>query len=186
MVAGFAIVPPVRRHPVLMRLLALIGALAVIAGLAVAFFVFRGGFDVAATHDDPPWLANMLIRVRTASIARRATARPPISLDDAAIIRDGARAFAGAGCASCHGGPGVDWAKFAEGLNPGPPDLGDIAKVLPATEIFWVIKNGIRMTGMPSFEKAGLADDQISRIAAFVKHIPDVKPEDYKTWTTAP
>ena len=54
------------------------------------------------------------------------------------------------------------------------------------TEIFWVVKNGIRMTGMPSFGKVGLADDQLWRLAAFVRAIPKVSEADYRTWTTAP
>jgi hypothetical protein len=39
---------------------------------------------------------------------------------------------------------------------------------------------------MPSFGKAGLADDQIWRLVAFVKAIPKVSDADYRTWTTAP
>lgn len=166
------------------RALAAIGGLAVVAGLAAAGYFFLGGFNVAASYEDPPWIAGLIERVRTASISRRATGTPPVSVDDQAIIRDGARAYASAGCVNCHGAPGVDWGKFAEGLNPGPPDLVDIAKARSVPAIFWVVKNGIRMTGMPSFEKAGVADDQIWRIAAFVKKLPDVKPDDYKAWTT--
>jgi hypothetical protein len=49
-----------------------------------------------------------------------------------------------------------------------------------------VIKNGINMTGMPSFEKAGVPDKDIWSIVAFVKKFGSVKPEDYKAWTAAP
>ncbi len=78
-------------------------------------------------------------------------ASPPGSLDDAATVKAGAHAFAERGCANCHGGPGVGWAKFSEGLNPGPPDLKDVVGGLEPRELFWVVKNGIKMTGMPSF-----------------------------------
>ena len=92
--------------------------------------------------------------VRDASISRHATEQPPMSLEDAAVIQAGARAFDQRGCTQCHGAPGVKWAKFSEGLRPDPPDLGDVAKELSAQQIFWVVKNGINMTGMPSFAHA--------------------------------
>jgi mono/diheme cytochrome c family protein len=106
-----------------------------------------------------------------------------MKLDDPAVIRDGARAFAKAGCANCHGAPGVEWAKFSEGLNPDPPDLKENAAGYAPASIFWVIKNGIRMTGMPSFGKAGVADNDIWQITAFVKVLPKVSEADYKSWT---
>ena len=87
---------------------------------------------------------------------------------------------------TCHGGPGADWAKFAEGLDPGPPDLKDVANDLTAGEVFWVVKHGIRMTGMPSFANAGVTDDEIWSIAAFVKALPKTSEADYKTWTSTP
>jgi len=48
-----------------------------------------------------------------------------------------------------------------------------------------VIKHGINMTGMPSFEQAGATDDQIWAVAAFVKKLPNVSEADYKAWTAA-
>jgi mono/diheme cytochrome c family protein len=48
-----------------------------------------------------------------------------------------------------------------------------------------VIKNGINMTGMPSFAQAGASDDDIWAIAAFVKKLPNVSDADYKTWTAS-
>jgi len=169
-----------------MRVLAAIGALAIAVVIAAAVFFFAGFYDVAASSDDPGLVNWALPRIREASIERRAGTDPPVKLDDPAVIRDGARAFAEQGCVGCHGGPGVEWSKFSEGLNPGPPDLKDIAKDIGPGQIFWVVKNGIRMTGMPSFGKIGLADDQIWKIAAFVKKLPEVSEADYKAWTSAP
>jgi hypothetical protein len=50
-----------------------------------------------------------------------------VSLEDPAIVQAGAQAFSARGCVNCHGGPGVKWAKFSEGLHPDPPDLKEIA-----------------------------------------------------------
>ena len=92
--------------------------------------------------------------------------------------------FAEAGCANCHGAPGVDWAKFAEGLNPSPPDLKETAAARPPAEIFWIVKNGIRMTGMPGFGGLGAEDAEFWAIAAFVKKLPDVTEAQFKDWTS--
>ena len=94
-------------------------------------------------------------------------------------------AFLGRGCVNCHGGPGIKWAKFSEGLNPGPPDLKDVVGALSAPELFWVVKNGINMTGMPSFGATGVPDQEIWSIAAFLKRLPGVSDSDFKTWTAA-
>jgi Cytochrome C oxidase, cbb3-type, subunit III len=83
----------------------------------------------------------------------------------------------------CHGGPGVEWSKFSEGLNPGPPDLKDVVDDLQPQELFWAIKNGIKMTGMPSFGKIEVPDEEIWSIVAFVKKLKMVSEEDYKAWT---
>jgi hypothetical protein len=52
--------------------------------------------------------------------------------------------------------------------------------------LFWVIKNGINMTGMPSFALAGAKDEDLWSIVAFVKKLPIISDADYKTWTAAP
>jgi mono/diheme cytochrome c family protein len=165
-----------------MRALAFIGVLLVAVGVVMGAYVFGGFYSVAAAVDDSGPLSWALVRVRTASIARHAASAPAIPAGDAAV-QAGARAYARYGCASCHGAPGVGWSKFSEGLNPGPPDLKDIAKGRDPAEIFWVVKNGIRMTGMPSLGRAGASDEEVAQIAAFVKKLPGVSDADYKSWT---
>ena len=168
-----------------MRLLAFIGALAILAGIAAAVFFFGGFFNIAATEPDPAPVAWAIIHVRTASIDRHATATPAGSLDDPATIQAGARAFATRGCVYCHGGPGAQWAKFSEGLNPAPPDLKEVVPALEPRELFWVVKNGLKMTGMPSFAAAGVADPEIWSIVAFLKKLPTVSDADFKAWSAA-
>lgn len=168
-----------------MRILALIGALGIIAAVAAAVFLLGGYYNIAATQQDPGIVAWVLVHVREASISRHATDTPPGSLDDPATIKAGAKAFATRGCVNCHGGPGAMWAKFSEGLNPGPPDLKDVVGGLAPAELFWVIKNGIRMTGMPSFGAVGVPDQEIWSIVAFLKKLPTVSDTDFKAWTAA-
>ena len=169
-----------------MRTLAGIGAVAIILAVGAAVFFFGGYFNVAASEPDPGIVKWALTKVRTASIDRRAGLAPPSNLDDPEIVRAGARAFSERGCANCHGAPGVNWQKFSEGLNPDPPDLKDIAHEREPAQLFWVVKNGIKMTAMPSFGAIGTDDREIWSIVAFIRKLPNVSEADFKAWTANP
>ena len=166
--------------------LALIGVLAILAAIAAAVFFFGGFYSVAATVDDPPSVKWALVQVRLASIRRHATETPTASLEDPSMVQAGARAFSERGCVNCHGAPGVKWAKFSEGLHPDPPDLAEAGKELAPAQIFWAVKNGINMTGMPSFGAIKTDDQTIWRVVAFVRKMSIVSADDYKAWTAAP
>ena len=166
-----------------MRLLAFIGFVAIVIAIAAAVYFFGGFYSVAGTQDDPAIVKWVLVNVRTASINRHATDASPIPLDNPANIQAGARAFQARGCWNCHGGPGVEWAKFSEGLRPDPPDLKDVVNDRRPNELFWVIKNGINMTGMPSFGKIEVPDQEIWTIVAFLKKLPSVQDDEFKAWT---
>jgi len=167
-----------------MRILATIGALAVILAICAAAFFFGGYYNVAGTVEDPAIVHWALVKVRTASVDRYAHDQPPASINDPASVQAGAKAFSAHGCTNCHGAPGVNWAKFSEGLHPDPPDLKEIVGDRSPSQLFWVIKNGINMTGMPSFALAGVKDDEIWSIVAFLKKLPNVSEADFKAWTT--
>lgn len=167
-------------------LLALIGFLAIVAAVAAAVFFFGGFYDVAATQADPPAVDWALAKVRQASVAKHAGVTGSVSLEDPAVVQAGARAFASRGCPTCHGAPGVEWQKFAEGLRPDPPDLADVGKAREPAQLFWVIKNGIKMTGMPGFAAIGVDDKEAWSIVAFVKKMPTVSAADFKAWSAQP
>lgn len=169
-----------------MRILATIGALAIILGLGAAVFFFGGFYSVAGTAEDPAIVNWALVKVRTASIDRHAHDQPPASINEPASVQAGAKAFSAHGCANCHGAPGVNWAKFSEGLHPDPPDLKELVDHRSPSQLFWVIKNGINMTGMPSFALAGAKDDEIWSMVAFLKKLPNVSEADFKAWTSPP
>jgi hypothetical protein len=129
-----------------LKLLALIGLLAIIVGIGATVFFFGAFFDVGADHPDPDVVNWALIQVRKASIVRHATDRPPGSLDDPALVRAGASAYSQRGCVDCHGGPGVEPAKFSEGLIP-PPNLKKVINKLEPQELFFVVKKDPALPG---------------------------------------
>jgi hypothetical protein len=166
-----------------MRLLAFIGAVGLIVAIAAATFFFGGFFNVAATNPEPAPVSWALIKVRMASVDRHATDLPPAGWDAADKVQAGAKAYLARGCTNCHGGPGVEWQKFSEGLRPDPPDLKELVVNREPRHLFWVIKNGINMTGMPSFGATGVTDPEIWSIVAFLKKLPNVSDDDFKSWT---
>jgi mono/diheme cytochrome c family protein len=168
-----------------MRFLAFIGALGIIVGIAAGVCFFGGFYNVAATQPDPAIVTWAIVHVRDASISRHAADTPPATLGDPATVRAGARAYSERGCVNCHGGPGAQWAKFSEGLSPPPPDLKEAIGDLLPREIFWIVKNGINMTGMPSFGAAGVPDPEIWSIVAFLQKLPNVSEADFKAWSAA-
>ena len=170
----------------MVKFLAFVGFLAVVVGIGAGVFFLGGFYSVGATTEDPGIVKWALTQVRQASIARQATDAPTIALDDPNIVQEGARAFAQRGCVHCHGAPGVEWSKFSEGLRPDPPDLKEIVPNRAPRELFWVVKNGINMTGMPSFKLAGVDDPELWNIVAFLKKLPTVSEQDYKSWTAGP
>jgi mono/diheme cytochrome c family protein len=166
-----------------MRLLAAIGVLAIVVAIGAAVYFFGGFYSVAGTQEDPALVKWALVKVRNASIAHHATDKPPGNLGDAATAQAGARQFMERGCVNCHGAPGAEWAKFSEGMHPDPPDLKEVVEERTPEQLFWVVKNGINMTGMPSFGSIGVGDDDIWKIVAFIKQLPHVNEADFKSWT---
>jgi len=166
-----------------LKILASIGVLAFLSVVAAAIYFFGGFYNVAGSAGDSDLVTWALTHIRTASIARHANDTPPESLNDPANVQAGAQAFSARGCINCHGGPGVNWTKFSEGLHPDPPDLKEIANERTPQQLFWVIKNGINMTGMPSFGAIEVPDQEIWTIVAFVKKLPSVSDEEFRAWT---
>src|SRR5262249_46931831 len=149
----------------------LAGVLAtLLVGAAVFGFIFATGrFDVAATA--PPDLTDKLAPwVLDKALERRAReVTDPVAKDAAAPARG--MAHYRENCLPCHGAPGVDPSEFQEGLNPTPPGIdAPVVQQSSDAELFWVIKNGIRMTGMPAFG-VNHKDDEIRDIVAFVRHV---------------
>lgn len=141
-----------------------------------AIVAFGGLYPVGAStpHSAPVnWLLN---ESREHSVKRAASGLTPPQFS-AADIRAGAGHFKGM-CQECHGGPGAEPEEFAAGMNPRPPDLAKAAGDLSVAEVFWIAKNGIKMTGMPSFAKTD-PDDDLWKVAAFVKAMPKFSASDY-------
>lgn len=86
-------------------------------------------------------------------------------------------------CMMCHGAPGKFESEVARGLNPPAPDLSESVLDMSPEEIFWVTKNGIKMTGMPAWGKTH-SDDKIWAIVAFIEKLPGMTGAQYDSLKT--
>jgi mono/diheme cytochrome c family protein len=162
-----------------MRAIRVLVALIVLLAAAAAGFVYSGVYDISAATAEPKWRARLFETVKDRSIDRRvADLRTPVPpLSDPKMIRTGLAHFSEM-CVVCHGAPGVPKSEAAMGLNPDPPDLAHEGADQPPARLFWVLKNGIKMTGMPAFGMTH-TDDQIWAIVAFLKQLPQLNPQQY-------
>jgi len=145
--------------------------------LALGGVVYAGLYDVAATTPHWPFTAWLLETARTRSIeARAAETQTPRGLDDPAKVVIGVAHYA-AHCAVCHGAPGVPKGDIARGLYPPPPDLAKAAPVYSPAELFWIVKHGIKMTGMPAWSDH--SDEELWATVGFLQKLPSMSEQDY-------
>lgn len=148
---------------------------AVLSALMGFIVMFSGWFNVSTTWEDPAVVQWVLATTSKNSVKFRAKdiAIPPLGSEEQ--IRNGFQSFR-AMCAGCHTPPGDDPTPMAQGLNPEAPDLAKVLK--PPAEIFWVLKNGIRMTGMPGWGVSH-TDEQLWELVSFVLELPEMSFLDY-------
>src|SRR5437868_12201224 len=84
-------------------------------------------------------------------------------------------------CVACHGAPAVARERWVSGMEPAPPYLLDAAQKWRARELFWIAKNGIKMTGMPSWRNA-MSDREIWDVVAFLEAMGQMNSQDYVRW----
>jgi mono/diheme cytochrome c family protein len=158
----------------------IVATLAVLILLVIGF-AYSGIYDVAATRKDSGVIHWLLETTRDRSIDSRGEdiqVPKDISLDDPKLIAKGFDHY-NEMCVVCHGAPGMEPGEARAGLNPKPPLLAKRTEDIPAGELFWVIKHGIKMTGMPAWGPTH-SDDKIWAIAAFVEKLPGITPAQYQ------
>jgi mono/diheme cytochrome c family protein len=149
--------------------------------LAAVGFIYSGLYDVSASNPDRGLIRWALVTTQEHSIHRGVAAiRGKIAVPN---LEDPKRIHAGLVhyhemCTTCHGAPGVKISEIGQGLNPEPPELSDVGRDAPE-ETFWVVKNGIKMTGMPSFGVTH-TDDEIWAIVAFLRRMGKLSPQEYQ------
>ena len=153
-----------------------LGVLAtVLLASAGIYTYFKRGMAPVATSAPPMPFEKRLARMALhARLAREMPDKPPIPPDEG-NLGAGARVYV-QHCAVCHGLPGGKPTAIAEGEFPEPPQLFRGKGVTDDTpgETYWKTANGIRLTGMPGFEKSLSTDQmwQVSLLLANANKLP--------------
>lgn len=157
--------------------------LAAIATASVV--VYTGAFDVGADTPHAAVTYRLIAFARERSIARRIEdIVPPGNLGDMARVHRGAGNYA-AMCSGCHLEPGVETSELRAGLYPQPPNLAKpdadrSHETAGAARKFWIIKHGIKASGMPAWSKGGMEDAAIWDLVAFVQLLPKMPAAEYR------
>lgn len=159
-------------------------------GIAMGF-VFSGLYPVGADIPHSSLTYNLLETLRERSIARASANLEVPNLDNPDWLLSGGPDY-NEMCATCHLRPGKAQSDMSLGLYPVPPNLaqahedaeghehGD--KTQAARRQFWIIKHGIKASGMPAW---GITheDERIWAMVAFLQKLPDLTPEQYQILT---
>ncbi len=152
-------------------------ALVVHAGMLGFLMVLRHGFSAR----DEPTAVEAFVARRVRHLAVPSSARNmanPVELTEEILSE--ARAHFADHCASCHGNDGRGQTTIGQNLYPRAPDMAS-SKTLSLSdgELFYVIKHGIRLTGMPAWGEDTPEDDRESwKLVHFIRHLPDITPEE--------
>ena len=160
-------------------LLGFVAALALVAGCGAAYLKF-GALPVAVA-DKPFPFEKAIVQLPLNSRIGRETKTAPFGTSED-VFEAGAHVYK-AECASCHGTPGRDVA-FAKAMYPSAPQLwkkhakGNVVGVSDdeAGETYWKVANGIRLTGMPSYQHV-LSDTQMWQVSLLLKNADQPLPD---------
>lgn len=107
---------------------------------------------------------------------------PP--LDDPALVLKGAGHFE-TGCRPCHGSPGLPQPRITQAATPHPPSLSASISKFEDVELYYIVKHGIKFTGMPGWP-ARHRDDEVWAMVAFLRTLPNLDEAAYTNLVQGP
>jgi mono/diheme cytochrome c family protein len=147
----------------------------VIAGIAAWRIVQHG----VSARDTPTAAEEAIAGVlRHAAVPRAARAmKNPVPLTDV-VLAEG-RAHWADHCATCHGNDGKGNTDVGRGLYPKVPDMSDGSPDLSDGELYYIIANGIRLTGMPGWGDRDPKENW--HLVHFIRHLPKLTPAELQS-----
>jgi len=141
-------------------------------------FAWSGLFNVAASSGHFKLTAWFLHYVMRQSVKTHAFGIKPPNVEDMVLVRRGGAHFETA-CAFCHGSPIADPNPVALQMTPAPPSLRTTMDDWRPQELFWIVKHGIKYTGMPAWP-AQDRDDELWAMVAFLRKLPSMTDVEYR------
>jgi mono/diheme cytochrome c family protein len=141
---------------------------------------YSGITDISATKPEGKITDWFLNTTKDHSIRSRAERIAVPSLKDSTLVATGFEHY-NEMCVTCHGAPGREPDELAQGLNPPAPDLAQSTTDLSPGEMFLIVKDGIKMTGMPAWGSTH-SDSALWAIVGFLQRLQTLTPEMYKAF----
>lgn len=160
-------------------ILATVFATVVVALVAVFLLAWSGAYNVAANRGHfkvVEWFLTFAMR-NSVELHARMVETPP-SLDNPDLYILGAGHYHRS-CLPCHGAPELSANPIAHYMLPPPPDLAAAVIHWKDRELFWIVKHGIKYTGMPAWITQSRGDE-VWAVVAFLRKLPKLGPDDYR------
>ncbi len=159
--------------------LGVVVTLVILAGGAYVYL--RVGYlDLRADIQPSAFEQHSAMAFMDASMDRHAPEQKnPIEPSEAKMI-EGVRLY-NTHCAECHGAPDHPQQKFGHPFYPPAPLFTEDAPDMPENQNFYIIRHGVRWTGMPAWENT-LSDDQIWTLVTFLSHMDKLPPAVQQVW----
>ena len=155
-------------------------ALALVMPLSVYAFVKSGWFNVGASNPHTKFTEWITHETMINSVRRHAAhIQPPAQFGPTRFVA-GFCAYE-THCVACHGAPAVAREEWVGGMEPSPPYLIDATSNWTPEQLFWIAKNGIKMTGMPAWRDS-MSDSQIWNVVGFLEAMRKLPPQSYRAW----
>lgn len=166
------------------RVFQTLAALVVVAAAGGAAVVFGGLYNVSAREGHWPLVPWVLQTTYSNSVSLRApapSAVPDLTADG--MVALGAKHFDG-GCRQCHAAPGTDRWAIPTVMVPHPPHIVEAVEGWQPNELYWIVDEGVKMSGMPYWPAT--RTDDVWPVVAFLDRVDDMSGEDYASLTRRP
>lgn len=150
-----------------------------LAAIGAVLMAWSGFYSVAASRGHWPGFELFLDFGMRSSVRTHAWGIEVPQLDDENRVRRGAAHFH-LGCAPCHGAPSTPPMLATRSMLPEPSNLKVLAPTWKPNELFWIVKNGLKYTGMPAWPTQR-RDDEVWDMVAFLLRLPAMTPERYRS-----
>jgi cytochrome c553 len=149
----------------------------VIVPIGVFGFVESGVYNVGASHRHTKFTSGITHDTMIHSVGVRARGISPPSWTSSAQLLAG---FCGyeTHCVACHGAAAVARERWVAGMEPSPPYLLDVTQRFTPAQLFWIVKNGIKMTGMPAWDET-MSDREMWNVVAWLEASRNLPPQAY-------
>ena len=168
-----------REHLIHLMIGAAIG-IAVIVPIGVYAFVRSGVYNVGASHPHTKFTTWLTHETMIHSVRHYADEIAPPASTSAAQVAAGFCTYE-THCVACHGAAGIARQQWVAGMEPQPPYLLDETQRFTPSQLFWIVKNGIKMTGMPTWRDS-LRDRDIWNVVAWLEASRKLPPQTYMRW----